>query len=363
MSWIRTITRGSLALSLALSCSCGPAPAPAARQLLTWQGATMGTTYTVKVVSAAFPESDRAKIPEAIDAQLNRVNELMSTYLPSSELSRFNQSDGATPFPLSPETLAVFQVAARVGRLSGGAFDVTVGPLVNAWGFGPAGKPPQPPSESELEALQARVGWDKILLDESQATIRKTDPRVYCDLSAVAKGYAVDRISQTLTSLGYEEHMVEVGGEVRAQGRNGEGQIWRIGVEKPVEIGRGVQRAVPLDDRAMATSGDYRNYYEIEGRRISHEIDPRTARPIAHRLASVAVVAETCAEADALATALIVLGEDEGYKLAVEQDLAALFLVRDNGGFVEKPSPRFEELFPGDAPAGVERTKGTAAPQ
>ncbi len=305
----------------------------------------MGTTYTIKVAGASLNESQQSDLQTAIDEQLHRVNELMSTYLANSELSRFNKSDGSQEFPLSPETLQVFKAAHRIGSLSGGALDVTVGPLVNAWGFGPPGKPAQPPSEAELERLKGLIGWDKITLDESRSAIRKTHPEVYCDLSAVAKGYAVDRVSETLSKLGYVEHMVEVGGEVRARGRNAENQPWRIGVEKPLAGPSGVQRAVPLENCAMATSGDYRNYYEEGGRRVSHEIDPRTARPIEHRLASVSVIADRCLDADGWATALIVLGEDEGYRLAVEQDLAALFLVRAGGSFEEHATPRFEELM------------------
>jgi thiamine biosynthesis lipoprotein len=305
----------------------------------------MGTTFTVKVAGAALLQPERARIQDAIEGQLALVNELMSTYLPSSELSRFNQWRSSEPFHLSAETLEVFEVARRVGSLSGGAFDVTVGPLVNAWGFGPPGKPAHPPSSRELDELKARVGWDKIVLEEARSAIRKTRPDVYCDLSAVAKGYGVDRVSEALSGLGYVEHMVEVGGEVRARGHNAEGQPWRIGVEKPLEGGRAVQRTLPLENLAMATSGDYRNYYEEGGQRISHEIDPRTGRPIGNRLASVTVITERCVEADAFATALIVLGEDEGYRLAIEQNLATLFLVREADGFIEKTSPRFEELF------------------
>lgn len=331
------------------------------RMLSVWQGQTMGTTYTVKAAGAAIAGPEQTQIQQAIDEQLHRVNELMSTYVPSSELSRFNALASTDAFPLSPETLEVFEVARRVGALSSGALDVTVGPLVNAWGFGPPGKPPHAPSEVELEKLKVLVGWDKIVIDESQSTIRKVHPEVYCDLSAVAKGYAVDRVSETLSSLGYVEHMVEVGGEVRARGRNAEGQPWRIGVEKPLAPGSMgasvVQRAIPLEDLAMATSGDYRNYYEEEGRRISHEIDPRTASPINHRLASVTVVSETCAEADALATALIVLGEEEGYRLAAEHGLAALFLVRHGNGFVEKASPRFEEWLAAPRAAAAGRAE------
>jgi FAD:protein FMN transferase len=332
-------------LTAMLSCCCSCRPTPDISELAVWQGQTMGTTFSVKVSGPALAEQQRARAGEAIEGQLARVNALMSTYLPSSELSRFNQSTSSEPFPLSAETLEVFEVARRVGSLSGGAFDVTVGPLVNAWGFGPPGKPAHPPSGAELDELKARVGWDKITLETAAPAIRKTRPDVYCDLSALAKGYVVDRVSETLAKLGYTDHMVEVGGEVRARGRNAAGQPWRIGVEKPIEGGRAVERTLPLENLAMATSGDYRNYYEEEGRRISHEIDPRTGQPIGHRLASVTVVTERCVEADAFATALIVLGHQEGYRLAVEQNLAVLFLVREDDGFVEKASPRFDELF------------------
>jgi thiamine biosynthesis lipoprotein len=345
MNVCRKPAGSSLVLFLLFCGSCRPAGESPGRELAVWQGQTMGTTFTVKVAGPAVPEQERARVQDAIEAQLARVNELMSTYLPSSELSRFNQWSGPEPFALSPETFGVFQVARRVGSLSGGAFDVTVGPLVDAWGFGPPGKPARAPSDQELDQLRQRVGWDKIVLSEAQPAIRKRRPDVSCDLSAVAKGYAVDRVSETLYGLGYVEHMVEVGGEVRAHGRNAAGRPWRIGVEKPLDGARAVQRALPLENLAMATSGDYRNYYEEGGRRISHEIDPRTGRPIDHRLASVTVVTERCADADAFATALIVLGEEKGYRLAVEQNLAALFLVREAGGFVEKASPRFEELF------------------
>jgi thiamine biosynthesis lipoprotein len=340
----RLLLQVSVALALLVSWNC-QSSTPPERELYSWQGETMGSTYSVKVVCAALPPEQQALIQQSIQSQLDRVTELMSTYLTSSELSRFNQSPVAEPFPLSRETLEVFKVARRVGALSNGALDVTVGPLVNAWGFGPPGRPTQEPAQAELDRLKEAVGWDKIVLDESRSTVRKTHAEVYCDFSAVAKGYGVDRVSETLSELGYVEHMVEVGGEVRVSGRNADGQLWRIGVEKPLAAGRAVQRVLPLDNLAMATSGDYRNYYEEGGRRISHEIDPRTARPIEHQLASVTVLAERCAEADAFATALIVLGEDEGYRLAIQQGLAALFLVREGGRFVEKTTPRFDEWF------------------
>jgi thiamine biosynthesis lipoprotein len=325
-----------LLLCLSLGCAApGPVETP-------FSGDAMGTTWNVKVVTEKpLPAGD--KTGDAIRAALGDVNSKMSTYLVGSELSRFNAQRSADPFKVSPETMAVFEEARRVGELTQGAFDVTVGPLVNAWGFGP-GERREDLSDSALEAIRAHTGWDKLLINPAESTLVKLDPDLYCDLSAIAKGYAVDRVSEALTVIGRTAHMVEVGGEVRASGLNAEGRPWRIAIEKPVEGGRAIQRVVGLDNLAMATSGDYRNYFERDGKRYSHEIDPATGRPVQHRTASVTVVEPTCAAADALATGLIVLGEERGYERAVDLEIAALFLVREGEGFVEKATPAFAKI-------------------
>ncbi len=311
----------------------------------------MGTTFTVKVVARNLSEEQLDALRRAVESELENVNSKMSTYLPSSELSRFNAFRRTDPFPVSQDTLDVFLEAQRISAATNGAFDVTVGPLVRAWGFGPGERSRKAPAAGELERLRARIGWDKIEMDEASSTIRKLRPEVECDLSAIAKGYAVDRVSRALRSLAYREHMVEVGGEVRTSGRNAAGQPWRIGIEHPDDARRTPYRALPLEGLSMATSGDYRNYYEKDGRRFSHTIDPRTGRPVQHRLASVSVVHQRCIAADGWATALMVLGETDGYQLAVEQGLAALFLVRNaESGFSERATPAFSSLFgPGDA--------------
>jgi thiamine biosynthesis lipoprotein len=305
----------------------------------------MGTSTTVKVVSVNLSKENQQQIREIIEEQLDLVNSKMSTYLESSELSRFNQSRETSPFPLSPETLSVFEQARRIGEASGGAFDITVGPLVNAWGFGPSKLPPVQLSEADITRLRKHTGWDKIAIDAASSSVRKFDPEVYCDLSAIAKGYAVDLVSETLSAAGYVEHMVEVGGEVRARGRNQSGEPWRSAIERPVENTSIVERIVSLKDLSLATSGDYRNYYEKDGMKLSHTIDPRTGRPVNHRLASVSVIDRSCMRADGFATAVMALGEIEGYALAEREQLAALLIVRDGkGGFTEKPTPRFEKL-------------------
>jgi len=300
------------------------------RTVASFDGATMGTTWSVKIATDDMaPDTERALVRE-ITATLDRVDGLMSTWKSDSELSRFNRLEGGVPFLVSPETLAVFEVAQEVSGLTGGAFDVTVGPLVAAWGFGAAAAAQTPPPASELDALRRYVGFRKLTIDARAGTIEKTSAEVVCDLSAVAKGFAVDEVARLLAARGHENFLVEVGGELRAIGSHLDGSPWRVGIEAPIVGRRSIQRVVELRDLAMATSGDYRNFYESNGRRISHTIDPRTGRPIAHALASVTVLYPDAAHADALATALNVLGPDEGYALAMGHGLAAYFIVRQN---------------------------------
>lgn len=314
----------------------------------------MGTTFHVKIVPAedgkGMGTSDFAAAFEEARKELDRVDGLMSTYKAESELSRFNASDSTGPFPLSPELCELFEKALAVSAASGGAFDVTVGPLVNAWGFGSAAKAPEPPSEKMLDELRTRVGPDKLILDPANSTIRKTRPDVYCDLGAIAKGYAVDKASEALERAGIVNYMVEVGGEVRTAGTNAAGAPWRIAVEKPDFDGRSIQRVVPFSGLSMATSGDYRNYYEVDGKRVSHTINPRTGRPISHKLASVTVMDRECAMADAYATALMVLGPEQGMALAEKEGLAALFLVREREGFAEQTTKAFAEYADAHVP-------------
>ncbi|MCA9538217.1 MAG: FAD:protein FMN transferase [Myxococcales bacterium] len=317
---------------------------PAARTVTAFRGATMGTTYTVKIAGPALSPADENALGAAIDAELEAVNDQMSTWRKTSELSRLNQSESTDPQPASEALRLVIAEALRINKLSGGAFDITVGPLVNAWGFGPGGEH-TPPDEATLSGLRARVGPDKLSFDDATGTVRKARADVYVDLSAIAKGHGVDRVAAVLEHRGHGDFLVEIGGEVRVAGKNGDGQTWRVGIEKPDENARDIQEIIALDGGALATSGDYRNFYEKDGVRLSHTIDPRTGRPIAHRLASVSVIAPTCMTADGLATALNVLGPDEGLALAEQQGLAALFIVRETDGrFTERATAPFAAL-------------------
>jgi thiamine biosynthesis lipoprotein len=312
----------------------------------TFQGAKMGTTWTVRLAGPLDAAAATA-VEAAIEDRLERVDAAMSTWREDSELSALNRHRATTPFALSADTAAVLAEALRVGDITGGAFDVTVGPLVNAWGFGSrpvAGEP----GEDELRRLAAVTGLDKVRLDPGAGSLAKRAPEVEIDLSGIAKGYSVDRIAEALEGLGHRRYMVEVGGEVRARGRNAADEAWRIGIERPDGGGGGLQRIVPLADAALATSGDYRNFRVVDGQRLTHILDPRRGRPIHHRLASVTVVHPSCTTADALATGLMVLGPEEALALAAQRDLAVLLLVRDGeGGFEERASPAFERVMAG----------------
>jgi thiamine biosynthesis lipoprotein len=289
-------------------------------------GPTMGTVFNVKVVTDDLTETHRERLTDIIRGVVDGVDEAMSTYRPESEIEGFN-GGGTEAFAASPELLEVVSEAQRVARLTDGAFDITVGPLVDIWGFGPSGAT-ETPSEETIEALVAVTGFEQLEVDIDGGTLRKAHEGCQIDLSAIAKGFAVDRVSAALVRQGLPNHMVEIGGEVYARGFNGAGEIWRIGIERPRIEGRSVQLVVPLADRALATSGDYRNFFVRDGVRMSHTIDPRTGRPIRHNLASVSVIHASCMTADGLATALEVLGPDEGFELAEGQGIAAYFLVR-----------------------------------
>jgi len=336
---------GVLAVALAAS-ACQPEASP---ETVRFEGETMGTTYLVQV-SDPLSESERIAVSRMVQETLDDVNRTMSTYVADSEVSRFNRAAAGVAIPLSIPGFEVFSEAERVSELTGGAFDVTVAPLVRLWGFGagawtrPQG--PQVPSEEAIAAARALVGFHHIRLDDDPPSVTKDKDGVECDLSAIAKGYGVDLVAEELSRRGWKNFMVEVGGEVRTSGKNATGEAWRIGIEKPLPGKRALQRTLPLSGLSLATSGDYRNFYEVDGKLYSHLIDPREGRPVSHNLASVSVVEDSCMRADALASGLLVLGPEEGYQLAVREDLTVLFLIRhDDGGIEERPSPSFAALF------------------
>jgi len=311
---------------------------------LTVTGEAIGTYYTVTV--ADTPDAINADVLKTlIDNVLDQIAQQMSTYSDDSELSRFNRYEGTDSFPLSKCIYAVFQMAQTISEQSGGAFDVTVGPLVNAWGFGPDAFK-EPPDAEQITALLQRVGYKKITLHDD-GSISKSRPDVYCDLSAIAKGYAVDIIAAALESKDMTRYMVEVGGEIKVAGLNADNQPWRLGIEKPVHEGRELHTIVQMESGALATSGNYRNMYEIDGKLYAHTIDPKTGYPTQHRLASVSVIHSSCAMADGYATALMALGEDKAMLLAAKQNLSVMFILasKDSNTFETVITPPFQRYL------------------
>lgn len=311
----------------------------------------MGTRYSVTLVGG--DEASAERLRGLVDKRLALVNKRMSTYDPESELSRFNASDSTDWFGVSGETASVVDSALKLADGTGGAYDPTVGPLVNVWGFGPAGRRDTPPSDEEISQASAAVGYELVEARLQPPALRKREAGVYVDLSSIAKGHGVDAVAELLEEQGVEAFMVEIGGEVRTVGEKPSGKPWRIGVEKvsndenPTEGDRPLQRIVELSGQSLATSGDYRNYFQLGGKRYSHTIDPTTGRPVTHELATVTVQAPTCREADGLATALLVLGPKAGYDWATEHDAAALFVSRSKEG----------ELTESATPAWVSRVR------
>jgi len=318
---------------------CEPSKGP---NSVKFSGQTMGTTYSIAVSN--LPEKlTIEELKAGVSQVLEDVNQQMSNWIDDSEISRFNHSESTEWFEVSPATAMVIAESIRIHQVSGGAFDVTVAPLIDAWGFGPGGRDVAPPTDAELVALRAIIGSEKLEVREKPAAIRKLHPDLSVNLSAIAKGYGVDAVAEYLESVGVTSYLVEIGGEIRVSGLKSDGSKWRVGIERPNAFGRSLQDAVSLTDQSMATSGDYRNFIEIEGKKYSHTIDPRVLKPISHELASVTVLAETCLEADALATSLMVMGPEKGYDWAEEQKLAVLLLVHSGDGFEERATTAWKQ--------------------
>ncbi len=311
-------------------------------------GQTMGTSWSV-VIANPIAAHDRESLQAEIEATLLTVNQQMSTYDPESEISRFNNGPVGEWFPVSELFALTTAKALGFSRISDGAFDPTVGPVVNLWGFGPEAGAEALPTDAAVEAARQQIGYAAISVRAPEASggaaLRKDAPR-RLDLSAIAKGLGVDQIYALLDDRGYSNFLVEIGGEIRVKG-NKDGLGWRIAVEKPVRGERAVEETLALSNIAVATSGDYRNYREIDGVAYSHTINPATGRPVAHSLASVTVADEDCAMADGWATTLLVLGPEAGFALAIRQNLPAMFIERTGDDFAVKYTPRFERLLAG----------------
>jgi len=292
-------------------------------------GETMGTTYHIKLVAGYFNKGSAIK--EKIENRLDEINQSMSTYLPNSEISRFNAlQDTQQQLAVSDDFLAVMQLAKRIHEISEGAWDGTIQPLVKLWGFGSTQAVQKVPAQSQITEAVARIGFQTIHVSH-KGYLQKKRPSVSLDLASIAKGYGVDAISALLKDLGLKNFLVEIGGEVMAAGYRKDGRRWRVGINQPsVNAGlTDVYKVVPLHNKAMATSGDYRSYFEVEGQRFSHILDPRTGYPVNNGIVSVSVIADNCAMADGMATAIMVMGRDRGMTLLNSlRDVEGLIIMR-----------------------------------
>jgi len=322
-----------------------PGPVSSRNDILAASGYTMGCTWSVKL--ARPPAADPQP---AIQSLLDRLNAQMSNYDPNSDLSRFNASPSTNWQPVPPDLAKVVAQSLEISAQTRGAFDVTVAPLVNLWGFGPepAGlRLGRVPSDAEIAAARAHVGYQHLHARPNPPALKKEDPALQIDLGAIAKGYAADAVAAHLDSLNITDYLVTIGGEVKAKGLSPSHRPWQIGIEAPAPDLRRVLHTLPLHDLALSTSGDYRNFFSMNGRRYCHEINPLTGYPIDPNTspASVSVAHPSATQADAYATALIVLGPIEGRARAEELHLPVLFVIRASDRFDSRPTSTFNHLL------------------
>ncbi|UDW84861.1 FAD:protein FMN transferase [Pasteurella canis] len=338
------MTSALVAFSTLLLVACEKSP-----EMVTLTGKTMGTTYSVKYVDNGQFQIKSEAMHAGIESVLRDVNNKMSTYIASSELSMFNQyTQIDTPIEISADLATVLAESIRLNKVTDGALDVTIGPIVNLWGFGPEKRTTPESMEEQLEKRRAWVGIEKLVLTQEgeKFFLQKAVPQLYIDLSSIAKGFGVDKVAAYVSSQGADNYLVEIGGEIRAKGKNLEGKDWQIAIEKPSFDGsRAVSQIIGLKNLAMATSGNYRNYFEENGRRFSHEIDPKTGYPIDHRLASITVLADSTMTADGLSTGLYVLGEEKALEVAEKYNLLVYLITKTEKGFEARMSSAFEKLL------------------
>ncbi|MDO6460789.1 FAD:protein FMN transferase [Granulosicoccaceae sp. 1_MG-2023] len=312
---------------------------------VTLTGHTMGTSYSITLADKPADISPDVLQTE-IDTRLEAINAEMSTYIDDSVISTFNHTDTTDWFPVSADFADLVSVSLEISQATEGAYDVTLGPLVDLWGFGGGSEQGEDriPSAQEIEATRARTGYDKLSSRAEPSAIRKDHGDLEIDLSSIAKGYGVDEIAGLLEQHGVSDYLVEIGGELRVKGHSPRGDAWKIAVEKPDAGQQSVQRVISVGDRAIATSGDYRNYFEKDGKRYSHTIDARSGRPVINRLASVTVLADRAALSDGWATALMALGEARAPAVAEKNELAAYFIIKADEGFRLVETPAFTAL-------------------
>jgi thiamine biosynthesis lipoprotein len=325
------LARGLLCLAVLALAGC----ASARQEEALLHGATMGSAWTVRI--AGELPAPAAVLQAGVQSQFDAVDQALSTWRPDSALSRFNDDDSGEWLDVDPELAEVMHYGLSLGALSEGAYDLTVGPLVNLWGFGPDPARAVAPEPAAIEAARARVGWRQVEVDLDRHRARKA-PGVRVDLSSLGKGRGVDRVAGYLDAHGVTNYLIDLSGKLRAHGVNGMRRPWRVAVEQPAAddpsgAPRTVPAAVSLGDASIATSGDYRRYFESAGHHFSHIIDPRSGWPVAHATLSATAIAPTCLEADALATVFMVMAPDAASRLAASLATPALWISREGGRF------------------------------
>lgn len=318
---------------------CGLMSACGERSSLQFSGETQGTTYHITVVAERRAVDKRA-LKTQIENRLAEIDRALSNYDDNSELSRFNRAPVGEWVTLGSDLLHVLVVSQQISAESAGAFDITVAPLVDLWGFGAGARHTDIPTDNAIATAKAMVNYRALELDTATARARKNHA-LRIDVNGIAQGYTVDRLADVLSMQGYKDFLVEVGGELRLVGSNARGKPWRIGIEKPVDGFGAVQQAISGSNIGITTAGDYHDYFEKEGRRYSHTIDPMSGRPIAHRLASVTVIGDSAEYADGWDTALEVLGPARGYDFAAQHHIAAYFIIRTDNGFSSRYTAEF----------------------
>ncbi|MBA0035210.1 FAD:protein FMN transferase ApbE [Pantoea sp. BIGb0393] len=315
------------------------------QQAMVLEGKTMGTVWRVSV--AGVEPQRKATLQQMIQQQLDHDDGELSTWKPDSVLSQFNQYQGTAAQPVSADMADIVTLALRIGKKTAGAMDITVGPLVNLWGFGPTQQPLHTPTDAEIAAAKALSGLQHLRVIQGVAGqwLQKDLPGLYVDLSTMGEGYATDHLARLMEQQGITNYLVSVGGAVLSRGVNANQLPWRVAIQKPTDRENAVEARVDLQGHGISTSGSYRNYYELDGKRISHVIDPSTGRPIEHKLVSATVIATTALEADGWDTGLMVLGSERAQALALKEHLAVYLITKQGDGFSHWMSPQFKSFL------------------
>jgi thiamine biosynthesis lipoprotein len=338
------LRRGLFAIALLLLAGCDNTTVKDEAGLVL-EGKTMGTFWRVSI--AGVDAAKQSGLRTQIQAQLDGDDRLLSTYKADSALSRFNQSRSTEPYPVTEAMSDIVTESLRIGAKTSGAMDITVGPLVNLWGFGPDKQPVKTPTQAQIDAAKALTGLQHLTVinKAGQQWLQKDLPGLYVDLSTIGEGFAADHLARLMEQNGISRYLVSVGGAVVTRGTNADGKAWRVAIQKPTDRENAVQAIVDLNGHGISTSGSYRNYYELEGKRLSHVIDPVTGAPIQHKLVSATVIATTAMEADGWDTGLMVLGMEKAKEVAQKEGLAVYLIAKEGEGFTTWMSPQFKTFL------------------